>query len=69
MKDEIVAKMIDVIRLGLFYALLAWALSEGTEFVFGIELGFWRTAVAIFVIGAWSRIIFSGTRTATSKGE
>ncbi|NYV67607.1 hypothetical protein HYI36_20215 [Bacillus sp. Gen3] len=68
MKDVIAAILGVIIILGI-YALMAWALSEGTEFVFGIELGFWRTAVAIFVIGAWSRIIFSGTRTASSKGE
>lgn len=68
MKDVIGAVLGVALLLGI-YALMAWALSEGTEFVFGIELGFWRTAVAIFVIGAWSNIVFSGLKTRPSKGE
>ena len=50
-------------------ALLALGLSWGLAFAFGLQIGFLKTWVAMFVIQIISNVVFSGLRNASKKED
>jgi hypothetical protein len=55
------AKLILVVAIVfVIYGFVAWVLSAGIAFVFGYEIGFWRTLVGIFLVTIASKLVFSG---------
>ena len=48
-------------------AFLAFLLSWGLAFAFGVSLGFFKVGVGIFVVQIVSNIVFSGLRVRNSK--
>ena len=48
-------------------AFVAWLLSLGIAFVFDYQIGFLKTWVALFIIQAISKVVFSGIQHKEAK--
>ncbi|MED3832977.1 hypothetical protein [Peribacillus frigoritolerans] len=66
----VIGAVIGIIALAVgISALLAWGLSWGLAFAFGLQIGFLKTWVAMFVIQIISNVAFSGLRNVSKKEE